>query len=264
MSCPKDSEVPIGEWLDQIGATKRFVGRAGEGPPDWEVQYKGDTIGVEVTLLQDPKGWGRTREIAFERELGRLIEESRRSGQEWDARCEYDPREPCPPSKEDGAWKERVRDALGSSSGGEFQLLAEEDMRGRGVVLDLVPVTGEGFLAEVSVDDGCALEAALTGQMVARVKEKVKKIRQSERARCYRQWWLVFDDEIGIVPIGMILNAEERNRIETRVAECQETAELSKVVLVSRFQSTPPPVKKDKWFYVPWEDPRHPALPPSP
>ena len=265
MSCPKDSEISIGEWLDQIGATKRFVGGDGEGPPDWKIQYKGDKIGVEVTLLQDSKGWGKTREKAFERELGRLIEEeSRRSGQKWDARCEYDPREPRPPSKEDEAWKDRVRDALGSSSGGEFQLLAEEDMRGRGVVLELVPVTGEGFLAEVSVDEGCAVEAALTEQMVARVKEKVRKIRKSERARCYRHWWLVFDDEIGIAPIGTILNADERSRIEASVRECQETVQLSKIVMVSRFQFTPPPVKQDKWFYAPWEDPRHPPLPPSP
>ena len=265
MNCPKDSEISIGEWLDQIGATKRLVGRDGGGPPDWAVQYKGDTIGVEVTLLQDPKGWGRTREIAFERELGRLIkEESKESGQTWHARCEYDRREHRPPSKKDGAWKERVRAALRSSSGGEFQLMAEEDMRGRGVVLELDPASNEGSLAEVSVDDGCAVEAALTGQMVACLQEKVKKIRKGERADSYRQWWLVFDDEIGIVPIGTILNATERDRIEARVGECQETAQLSKVVLVSRFQFTPLPLKQDKWFYVPWEDPRHPRLPPSP
>lgn len=265
MNCPKGSEKSIGEWLDQIGATKRFVGRDGEGPPDWEIRYRGDKIGVEVTLLQDSKGWGKTGEKGFERELGRLIEEeSKESGQNWHARCEYDRREPRPPSKKDGAWKERVRDALGSSSGGEFQLSAEEDMRGRGVVLELDPASNEGSFAGVSVDDGCGVEAALTEQMVARVNEKERKIRKSERARCYRLWWLVFDDEIVIAPIATILNAGERRRIEGRVEECQETAQLSKVVLVSRFQFTPPPLKQDKWFYVPWEDPRHPPLPPSP
>ena len=265
MDCPKDSEVSIGEWLDQIGARKRFVGGCGEGPPDWEIQYRGDKIGVEVTLLHDTEGWGKTREEAFARELRRLIEEeSKERGQKWYASCEYDRREPRPPSKEDGAWKERVRDALGSPSGGEFQLLAEEDMRGRGVVLELVPVTNEGFFAGVSTDEGCAVEAALTEQVVAGVREKVKKIRKGKRAACYRQWWLVFDDEIGIAPIVTILNADERGRIQARVEECQETVQLSKVVLVSRFQFTPPSENRNKWFYAPWEDPRNPPLPASP
>ena len=264
MNCPKSSEISIGEWLDQIGATKQFVGSDGEGPPDWEIQYKGDTIAVEVTLLHDTEGWGTTRERAFEHELGRLIKEASKEGkQRWDARCEYDPRVPRPPSKENCAWKERVRDALRSSSGGEFQLLPEGDMSGRGVVLELDPASNEGSFAGVSVDEGCAVEAALTKRIVALVKEKVKKIRKSEKAGCYRQWWLVFDDEILIAPIA-VLSADEMSRIKASVRECQDTVQLSKIVMVSRFQFTPPSVKQDKWFYAPWEDPRHPPLPPSP
>ena len=91
----------------------------------------------------------------------------------------------------------------------------------------------------------------------------MKKIRKSEKAGCYRQWWLVFDDEILIAPI-VVLSADERSRIEAGVRECEDTVQLSKIVMVSRFQFTPPPVKQDKqdkWFYAPWEDPRHPPLP---
>ena len=264
MNCPKGSEIPIGEWLDQIGATKHFVGCNREGPPDWEIQYKDDKIGVEVTLLRDTEGWGTTREMAFKRELKRLIKVASREGmQRWHARCEYDPRVLRPPSMKNTAWKERVRDALRSSIGGEFQLLPEEDVRGRGVVLMLDPATNEGSFSGVSVDEGCGVLVALTERIPTLVKEKVKKIRKSEKARYYRQWWLVFDDEILIAPIK-ILSEEERSGIEASIRECEDTVQFSKIVIVSRFQFTPPPVKQDKWFYAPWEDPRHPPLPPSP
>lgn len=262
---PKGSEIPIGKWLDQIGATKRFVGRIGDGPPDWEIQYKGDRIGVEVTLLHNTDGWGKTKEAAFERELERLIEGASKEGdQRWHARCEYDPREPKPPSRRDPTWKKRVLDALESPTGGEFQLLPEEEIRRRGVVLTLDPATNEGSFSGVSLDVGSRVVPTLTGRIIACVEEKVEKIRRSERAYRYSQWWLVFDDEIVIAPIHQILSVDERSRIELSVRDCSDTVRLSKVVLVSRFQSTPPPAKQDMWFYAPWEDPRYPPLPPSP
>ena len=266
MNCPKGSEISIGEWLDQIGATSQFVGGDGDGPPDWAIQYKCHKIGVEVTLLHDHEGWGRTKEKAFEREIKRLIEEVLQEGEDmprWHARCEYDPRVLRPPSKENSAWKDRVRDALRSSIGGKFQVLPERDIRGGGVVLELDPATNEGSFSGVSVDEGYAVQATITERIVALVKEKVNKIRNSEKAGCYHQWWLVFDDEILIVPIA-VLSADERSRIEASVRECQDTVQLSKIVVVSRFQLTPPSVKQDKWFYAPWQDPRHPPLPPSP
>ena len=131
MSCPKGSEISIGEWLDQIGATNtQFVGGDENGPPDWEIQYKGEVIGVEVTLLHDTEGWGSTkrgrrREKAFEGELRRFIEEMSKEGvQEWHVLCEYDPRVPRAPSVD--VWKARVRDALRNSpSGGVIQLFCQ-------------------------------------------------------------------------------------------------------------------------------------------
>lgn len=265
MNRPKGSEISIGEWLDQIGATKHFVGRMGEGPPDWEIQFKGARIGVEVTLLHNTEGWGRTKETAFERELGQLIKEAtKESVQRWHARCEYDPREPRPPGNRDSTWKERVRDALKSPIGGEFQLLPEEDIRRRGVVLTLDPATNAGSFSGVSRDVGSRVVPTLTERIIACVEEKVEKIRKSDRGCRYSQWWLVFDDEIVIAPIQQILSVDERSRFEASVRECSDTVRLSKIVLVSRFQTAPPPAKHDRWFYAPWEDPRHAPLPPSP
>ena len=193
MNCPKGSEISIGEWLDQIGATRQFVGGDGDGPPDWAIQYKGHKIGVEVTLLHDHEGWGRTKEKAFEREIMRLIEEVLQEGKDmprWHARCEYDPRVLRPPSKENSAWKERVRDALRSSIGGEFQVLPERDIRGRGVVLELDPATNaRRSFSGVSVDEGYAVQATLTERIVALVKEKVKKIRNSEKVATVSGGW---------------------------------------------------------------------------
>ena len=51
---PQDSEITTGAWLDQIGATKEYIGLDGPGPPDYVIQYEGDTIAVEATLLCDP------------------------------------------------------------------------------------------------------------------------------------------------------------------------------------------------------------------
>ena len=272
MNCPKDSEISIGEWLDQIGAAKEYVGRDGDGPPDWEIQYKGDIIGVEVTLLHDTEGWwrrkrGRRREKAFETELRSFIEEmSKEGGQEWRAQCEYDPRVPRPPNDDD--WKARVRNTLRNSpSGGDIQLLSEVDIQrrglGRGIVLELIPVCDGGGFTTVSVDEGALVGATLTERLIANVYEKAEKVRKGKRSDDYNQWWLVVDDEILKAPCT-ILTPKERSEIDSRVHECDGRHQWSKIVIVSRMQTSPPPAKLDKWFYAPWEDPRHSPLPPSP
>ncbi len=50
---PRESEVSVGEWLEQIGATAiEFVGdKCDEGPPDYLIEYDRETIAVEVTRL---------------------------------------------------------------------------------------------------------------------------------------------------------------------------------------------------------------------
>ena len=71
-----DSEQVV-VWFRQIGATDlRFVGDKGEqGPPDWEIRYKGNTIAVEVTLLRDEtEGWPRATEMGIEDRLCELVE----------------------------------------------------------------------------------------------------------------------------------------------------------------------------------------------
>ena len=267
-NCPKDSEITVGEWLDQIGATQKFVGSDGEGPPDYEIRYKGKLIAVEVTLLHDTGGWEREKEIAFERELRCLIEEvSQEGGPRWHARCEYDSRVSGPPSASNDAWKTRARKALLSSgSGGEFQLLSEDSIRrrglGRGVMLGLIPASNEGSFTGVSSDKGCLVGPTLSERLVSIVDEKATKVQKGKRSRNYNQWWLILDDEVLIAPFA-ILTAKERTEIDTRVRECDGRQQWNKIVMVSRFQ-TRCDGSQEKWFYAPWEDPRHPSLPESP
>ncbi|MCE2485179.1 MAG: hypothetical protein J4F42_06675 [Desulfurellaceae bacterium] len=263
---PKGSEVWVKEWLEQIGATDiRYVGD-GDGPPDFLVKYMEEEIAVEVTLLHDSDGWSRTKKHAFERALKRLIEEvsKEENAPRWHSFCEYDPREPRPPSKSDKEWKEKARKALRTRGGGrEIQLLSLERIRGRGVILQLWPASNEGSFAEVSEDTGSLIVSVLSERIAAGVEEKTKKVRQGKRAKEYKQWWLVFDDEVLIAPIR-VLTEEERAIIEARVRECVGRKQWSKIVLVSRFQTTPSPPKCPKWFYAPWEDHEHPPLPVSP
>ena len=264
---PRRSEVSIREWLEQIGATEiRYAGDGG-GPPDFLMKYADEEIAVEVTCLHDSKGWSTTEEHAFERELKRLIEEVSMgdvNAPRWHSSCEYDPREPRPPRPNCEEWKEKARQALRTRGpGGEFQLLSPEKMQRRGVRLVLIAADKEGSFARVSVDEGHVVGPVLAKRIVDRVEEKARKVRKRKRLGKIGRWWLVFDDEILKAPIGL-LGADERADIEARVRECCNREQWSKIVLVSRFQTTPPPLNRPKWFYAPWEDPKHPALPVSP
>ena len=263
---PQGSEVPVREWLKQIGATDiRYVGD-GDGPPDFLVEYRGEEIAVEVTLLHDSDGWSRTKKYAFERELRRLIEEGSKeeNAPRWHASCEYDPREPHPPSKNGKEWKEKVRKALRTrGEGGELHLLSPEQKRGRGVILKLWPASNEGSLSRIEEDDGCITVPVLAERITAGVEEKAKKVLQGKRAKKYEHWWLVFDDEVLVRPITE-LTEDECAIIEARVRGCAGREQWNKIVLVSRFQTTPSPPKRPKWFYAPWEDRERPALPVSP
>ena len=77
---PKGSEIPGGEWLVQVEATDiKYTGDRGP-PPDFVINYGGETIAVEVTLLHDQEGWPRAIEKAVERDLQRVIEEVSQGG----------------------------------------------------------------------------------------------------------------------------------------------------------------------------------------
>ena len=264
---PKGSEKKIDAWLDQIGATtKKYVGGNGSGgPPDFVIQYDGDTIAVEATLLCDPQGWGMKKEIAFEKLLRRLIHAVSAEGEDmprWHATCEYDHRVSRPPKSGNVELKRRVRDALRSCAGGEFQLLPDEHVRGRGIVLELVPASNRGGLSGVSVDEGAIVAETLSDRLVAIVKKKAGTVRKGPRSGKYTQWWLVVDDAVLRAPIRT-LTLQERDEIDTRVQESDGISTWSKVVMVGGSR-TGPDRTLAYLFYAPWEDARYPLLPKSP
>lgn len=262
---PKGSECPIGQWLEQIGATDiRYVGDRNE-PPDFEIAYSGERVAVEVARLPLAAGWKKDVEIAFERELEQLIEEvvGYPGSPRWHSWCEYDSRDRCPSRPEAEAWKQRAREALLTEGpGGEFQLLPQERLVGRGIVLGLLPAGNQGSFIGVSEDEGYMIESALEDQLSRWIDKKSAKVRKVNRTNEHCRWWLVFDDEIVVAPAGVLGRSQEE--IQSRV-RCRIDKELwSKVVLVSRFQSEQPPPKQPKWFWRLWENPQSPALPDSP
>ena len=262
---PQDSEITTGAWLDQIGATKEYVGRDGPGPPDYVIQYEGDTVAVESTRLCDPQGWGMTKEIAFEETLRRLIDEVSAEGADmprWHAICEYDPRVPRPPKKGDDESKGRVRDALRNPVGGEFQVLPDEHIRGRGVVLELVPASNRGGLSGVSIDEGDMVAETLCDRLVASVNKKAEKVKKGQRSGKYTQWWLVVHEAVLVAPIRT-LTRHERTETDTRVRKSRGISIWSKVVIVCGFRTGSDRTPAHS-FYAPWEDARYPPLPVSP
>ena len=264
---PKGSEIPIMEWLTQIRAENvQYVGsKDQDGPPDWVIEYEGETVAIEVCLLHNSPGWGKTREVAFERELAKLIEEEESvpgaKARQWHVRCEYDPRVSKSSIRKQQEWKSKARKALRTPGlGGEFQLLSPGSRIGRGVILELTPASSKGSFAGVSVDEGYIVEETLTERIIAETRKKTEKVRNGGRASSYSQWWLVFDDEVLIAPIE-VLAASDQARIDTMVQNSIDRKLWSKIIVVSRFQPVHSPRKLAKWFWAPSEDDRHPRLP---
>ena len=263
---PKGSEKTAEEWLRQIGATRiQYVGNcAGGGPPDFVIEYAGDEIAVEVLLLHDVEGWNKRKErFRFESELRELIQEESTRGENaprWHANCEYDGVEAVSSIRDQEKWKDKARKALRTSgTGGKFQLLSKEKRRGRGVTLTLMPASNKGSFSGVSEDEGMIVQMTLSERIVCGVRDKADKVRSGKRAKKYDRWWLVFDDDILVAPIET-LTTEERGEIEARVRDCPSRAIWSKIVLMSRFQTVPPPQTTPKWYCAVWEDSRHPLL----
>ena len=264
---PKDSEIMVGEWLEQIGATSIvYVGDdAGGGPPDYAIEYGGERIAVEVRLLDDGIGWRAEKKRAFERELETFIEEAtaERNAPKWHVWVEYDPDEPGPPKRGDKTWRKTVREALASERQmEEVQLVPAEKRRRRGIVLILHKARNHGSFNGLSEDMGHVIAGTLTERVTACVKEKAEKVARGSRAQEYETWWLVLDDEVLIAPKG-VMSKDEQSQIEESVRTCTGRGQWSKVILMSRFQTVEPPEKQAKWFWAVWEDPRHAPLPTS-
>ena len=262
---PHGSEIPIREWLHQIGAVNiQYCGNA-DGPPDFVVGFRDEEIAIEATLLHDPKGWGKTREIAFERQLSRLIKEvalKDANAPRWHVICEYDPAERYPPRPNRRQWKDAIRMALRTKGPGQtLQLLSSEEKRGRGVTLHLIPASNDGSLSPVSVDEGFMVMPTLTERTLACITHKTKKQHYGSRSHRYDRWWLVLDDEIFMAPMASLAR-QEICQIETLVRQLDDKAAWSKIVLVTRFQPTLRTGKLPMSFHPLWQDPRHPALPP--
>ena len=264
---PKDSEIPVGEWLEQIGAAAiEYVGNeAGGGPPDYTIKYEGERIAVEVRLLDDGIGWRAEKKRAFERELETFIREAtaEKNASKWHAWVEYDPDEPGPPKRGDKTWRETVRKALASGRPmEEVQLVPAEKRRGRGIVLTLLTASKQGSFNGLSEDIGHLVGGTLAERVAACVKEKAEKVARGSRAQQYETWWLVLDDEVLIAPKG-VMSKDEQSQIEESVRTCTGRGQWSKIILMSRFQTVEPPEKQEKWYWPLWEDPRHAPLPRS-
>ena len=275
-----DSEQVVPNWFRQIGATDPcFVGDKGkQGPPDWVIHYEGNTIAVEVTLLRDEtKGWPRAMEIGIENKLCELVEKvSREHGSPlaWHVLCEYAPEQPRRTMRT-GKWANRALEILRSAASAapvqlmDRRLLAKDKTRdyGWGVFLDVIaaPAKENSALVQVSIGQGDLVNKAVIKNASSAIKHKVKKLRDSiargERSQLYDNWWLVFDDELVMVPI---LENDEWKSIDEEIRGCPGIDAWSKVVLVSRFQPVDTTRPTNKWYHAFWEDPGHPPLPPSP
>lgn len=274
-----DSEQIVRSWFRQIGATDlRFVGdKRKQGPPDWVINYRGDTIAVEVTLLRDEKsGWRRDVEVAVENKLCELVEKvSHEHGSPlaWQVLCEYAPKQP-PRTMGAGKWEDRALAILRSAPSAApvhlmDRLLAEEQTRGYGwgVFLDViaVPAKENSGLVQVSIGQGDLVDKTVIENTSSAIDLKGKKVRNSiargERSQLYDRWWLVFDDELVMVPV---IQGNEWERIDGEVRACPGIDAWSKVVMVSRFQPVDTARELNRWYHALWEDAGHAPLPPSP
>ena len=231
---PRGSEVPVGIWLETIGAIDvRYVG-AGEGPPDYLLQFGGDEVAVEVTRMLDSRGWPEKQRVAFERALATVVETvaKEKGAPRWHAWCEYDPSMRRPP-KAPGEWRPVVEENLRTPGpGGEIQLIPDGSRVGRGVVLGYTPAGNAGSFTGVRQDMGIRVAGTVANRIADVVAIKAQKVRNGARARAFPRWWLVLDEEIVIVhPIL----GREWTYVEDHVRFCEGIEQWNKVVLYSRF-----------------------------
>lgn len=145
-----------------------------EGPPDFVFEFNGDQVAAEVCLLLDMEGWDRKVEIAVCRCMQDVIAETAKvnGAPRWYSSIEYDEREPKGSIK-DKSWIDRARrEMLKTGPGGRFQLLSPSVMKGRGVVLELTPASGEGGFLGISSDAGNMVASVLLTHVLEGISEK--------------------------------------------------------------------------------------------
>ena len=258
-----ESEATCKDWLAQIGATDiRFVGDQ-HGPPDFEATYRDELIAVEVTRTKERIGWLREFECAFAKQLEEYIEETTngtRNCPRWHASCEYDPRETRPPGKNDRYWRDQVRKALQQRGrGGEFQLLPQGKMNGRGVRLRLHPATDEGSFTSVQIDEAIFVASELGTCIAEDIRIKTAKVKNGNRLGKYNRWWLVLSDEI-CMSNPSALRDDSIHHIRQATQRSVGIAQWSKVVLLAR-PADVDPSKRPVHFIPLWEGPLQDPLP---
>ena len=230
----RGSEVPVGSWLETIGAADvRYIG-GGVGPPDYLVRFGGEEVAVEVTRVLDDKGWPEHQRIGFERALAAVVEmiAKKKGAPRWHTWCEYDPSMRRPP-KPSGAWRKVVKESLRTpGQGGAVQLIPYGSRVGRGIVPGYMPAGNAGGFAGVSKDTGIRPAGTAADRIADVVAIKAQKVQKGLRAQAFSRWWLVLDEEI--VFFHPILG-REWTYVEDCVRSCEGVEQWNKVVLYSRF-----------------------------
>lgn len=233
---PRGSELLVQEWLHRRPdvVDVRFVGDEGEGPPDFLAQFHGLEIAIEVTRMPLDTGWPEDQRLAFEAELQQVVRSVKDDPEapRWHVVCRIDHRQPRPP-KRNGDWKERVREALLSGNApGRLQLVAESERVGQGVVVEHFAASNDGSLPFANQGGAHLVVGSASTRILEEMHTKALKVRQSERAHEYSDWWLVLDDEVVIV--HGTLTAGEWRHIRDTVAASEHLAVWNKVILISR------------------------------
>lgn len=227
----------VQDWLQRRSGVVdvHFVGDVGEGPPDFLADFHGEEVAIEVTKLPLRMGWREDQRLGFQAALRRVVRSVKDDPKapRLHVLCDIDARQPGPP-KPSGDWKERVKDVLLRASGrGELQLMAEGERVGRGVVVKYIPASNDGSLPVANQGGVYLVVGSALTRVLEEVQKKAVKVRRSEHAREYANWWLILDDEVVIDYGG--LTVEEWADIRGAVATCEHIPVWSKVILVSRW-----------------------------
>lgn len=257
---PNASEAVAQAWLEQIGCTSvEFVG--GElARPDFRATFCGHAIAVEVSRLMVRQGRREEQERGFERRLEEIVASVTRpdlSAPQWRCRCEYDPRQPCPPVRRWHRMRKHIICELRQSEGyREIQLVPGSERVGRGITLILEGLSESGGVTQVHSDQGVAVLPSLFEAIQSRMEEKNRK----DWSAVTGLRWLVLEDvdHMSSETHRILLGNDERVSIERAMQHAAAQGGWSKVIVISRWRSTPTAAWMPVWAI--WEDPLHRPL----